>query len=128
MKTKLAVLTLLLLAVTGCADWERTTFQSLAAAQAVIHQAQTDYEARILPHNEASFRAITQAKALQTAAVEAMVAYENLKAAQGTAPALQAQQQVVTALLLQLPPLIGSLQALYSATQPATQPTPGGGM
>jgi hypothetical protein len=120
MKTKLAILTLLLLAVTGCSDWERVTFQSLAASQAVIKQAQVDYEARTIPRTPAAFAAINQAKTLQTNAVEAMVVYENIKASKGTVAALDAQQQVVGGIVNELPPLIASIQLLYTASKATT--------
>lgn len=120
MKKKLASLALVLLVLAGCSDWERTTFQTLSASQAVINQAQTDYEARTIPHTTATFNVINEAKAVQTTAVQSMVTYENVKAAKGTATALSAQQQIVATALTQLPPLIASIKALYSTTKTVT--------
>ena len=125
MKAKLASLALILLMVTGCTDWERTTFQSLAASQAVINEAQADYETGCtidvhpqgcIPHNATAYKAINEAKALQVTAVQSMESYETIKAAKGSKDALQAQEAIVAASLLQIAPLIASVKGLYTTT------------
>lgn len=122
---------LALATMTGCNDWERTTFQTLAASQATLDQAQIDYEARTIPKTATTYEAITKAKAVQTLAVQGFATYEKIKAAKGTASALSAQQAIVTASLAQLPTLIAAVQALYKtpspsakAIGPATPPVP----
>jgi len=120
---RIAVSALILFAVmfqTGCSSFERTTFQTLAASKAVIDQAQVDYEARTIPHTQAIFTVITQAKAVQATAVQGMVVYEEIKSANGSASALSLQQQVVIIALANLPPAIADVKALY------TLPTTGG--
>ncbi len=111
----LASLTLALIAAIGCTNWERQTFQALAASKATIDQAQVDYEAgTVLPHSTAAYNAINAAKAVQTTAVNQFLAYENLKATGAPQSALaNAQVQVATA-IAGLPPLITAIKALYS--------------
>lgn len=108
---KILALAVLALCVTGCTDFERSTFQTLSTSKAVIDTAQADYEARTLPHNTCSFTIINDAKAAQTTAVNAMVIYEEEKAAKAD---LTAQTAVVTSTLLQLPALIVQVKGLYS--------------
>jgi hypothetical protein len=101
--------------LTGCNTWERTTFQTLAASKAVIDQAQADYEGgKALPHSEAVYKAVNDAKAAQTAAVNAMVVYEQIKAT-GTSSAISAQQQIVISLIADIPALIAAIKGLYTA-------------
>jgi hypothetical protein len=109
-----AAITLVLFATVGCTNWERTTFQTLAASKATIDQAQVDYEAgTVIPHNLAAYQAINTAKQAQITAVNAMVVYEQLKATGATPTALNtAQVEVVTA-LSELPSLIVKIKALY---------------
>lgn len=107
----------LALCVVGCTDFERSSFQTLSASKAVIDQAQADYEARTLPHNTCSYTIINDAKAAQTTGVNAMVVYEEEKAAKTD---LTAQTAVVTSTLATLPALIVQVKALY------TNPTCGG--
>jgi hypothetical protein len=106
----------------GCSDWERSTYQTLSATHAVINQAQADYEARTIPRTAGAYAAINEAKAVQTAAVEAMATYESAKYAAAGKDALTAQQNAVTAILLQLPPLIAAIKNLYAPTQPTVKP------
>ena len=98
----------------GCNTWERTTFQTLSASKATIDQAQADYESGKIKQTAASFKAINDLKASQTAAVQAMVTYESIKAAKGSAIALDAQQQIVAAALAQIGPLIAAVKGLYT--------------
>lgn len=117
-------------ALTGCDDFERSTYRTLAASQAVVNQAQTDYEANTIAQTMASYTAINKAKAAQVVAVQAMAAYEQIKSASGTQSALQAQQAVVQNLVNQLPALVAAVKALYT-NSPATvapAPTPTGGL
>ena len=124
------VLPLALLLLTGCpANWEQQTQAGLAASQAVINQAQTDYEASAaqpagscaavtvacIPHTPASYTAINQAKQAQTLAVQAMETYEQLKASNAGATQLAAAQNDVATLLADIPPIITEVKALYSS-------------
>jgi hypothetical protein len=126
MKTKIFSAILLLCALTGCTDWERTTFQSLSASKTLIDTAQVDYESRTIPHTLAVKTSIEQAKAVQTAAVEGLLTYEKIKTAKGTQTALEAQQAIVVASITQLAPLITSIKAAYSSfgAQPTEPPMP----
>lgn len=101
----------------GCNTWERTTFQTLSASKAVIDQAQADYEAGTITKTAQAFALINSAKKAQTAAVDAMVAYETIKASGGTSSALSTQQQVVVAALAVIPQLIVEIKALYGTKQ-----------
>lgn len=107
----------------GCSNWERQTYQTLAATQATINQAQDDYEAGTLPHNELAFEAVNKAKDAQKLAVQAFAAYEQLKQAKGSQTAIDAQQQIVAQALGLLPGLIVDVKALYTPA-PAIVPKP----
>lgn len=98
----------------GCTNFERTTFQTLSTSKAVIDQAQTDYEARTLPHTQAVYAAINEAKSAQTTAVDSFLTYEQIKTAKGSQTALNTQQQIVVVALGRLPVLITDIKALYS--------------
>ena len=99
--------------ITGCNSFERTTFQALSTSKAVIDQAQTDYEARTLPHTEPVYKAINDAKDAQHTAVDALLTYEQVKTAKGTQTALQSQQQLVVIALGKLPVFIADIKAFY---------------
>ena len=123
MKRIIGLAALMLLAV-GCTSWETATYKTLAASQAVINQAQADYEVSAsapcpatgvacLPHSAAVYRTINTAKAAQTTAVNAFVAYEEAKAAGGTQANLAALQTDVTVALQALPTIIANIKSLY---------------
>jgi len=80
-----------------------------------VDQIAADYNAKKIPNSEAAYKAVTALRAAQTTAVDAMVEYETIKAAKGTASALAAQQQIVTNALAALPPLIAAAKALYTS-------------
>lgn len=101
----------LVLCLAGCTDFERTSFQTLSASKAVIDEAQADYESSKIPHNSCSYTVINDAKAIQTAAVNAMEVYEEQKAAGND---LTAQTAVVTTELLTLPAIVVQVKSLYS--------------
>jgi hypothetical protein len=95
----------------GCNDWERNTFNTLASSKAVIDGAQQDYEAKTIPQNGCSYKLINDAKAAQTAAVDGMVVYEQLKSQKGNT---QAQEATVTGELAALVPLVAQVQSLIA--------------
>lgn len=113
-KSAVLVLSVAALLTTGCNNFERTTFQTLAASQPVIDKAQDDYEARKIPKTQCAFAVINDAKAVQTSAVNGMIVYEQLKA---TDKDLTAQTAQVAAIIVTLPPLVVKVKALY--TNPA---------
>jgi len=113
-KTAVLLLSVSSLLATGCNGFERTTFQTLAASQPVIDQAQADYEARKIPKTQCAFAIINDAKAVQTSAVNGMIVYEQLKA---TDKDLTAQTAQVASIIVTLPPLVVKVKSLY--TNPA---------
>lgn len=108
---KLLAIAAIALMCTGCDSFERTTFKTLSASKAVIDQAQTDYESHALPHSACAYSLINNAKATQTAAVSAMVLYEEEKAAKAD---LASQTALVSSTIASLPPLIVKLKTLYT--------------
>lgn len=107
----------LALGLSGCTNWERATYQTLAASQATINKAQADYEAKVFPQTTAAYSAINTAKNAQTTAVNAFVAYEEAKTAGGTTASLAALQTDVTVALQNLPTIIADLKALYTGAK-----------
>jgi hypothetical protein len=114
-----------LMLIFGCTNWEQTTYKMLAASQAVINQAQADYEASAtapcaptatacLPHSTAVYNTVNKAKKLQTTAVDSMVTYEEAKAAGGTTASLTALEADVNVAIQQLPTIITDIKALYT--------------
>lgn len=99
------------LTFTGCDNFERTTFNVLSSSKAVIDDSQAKYEARTIPHNECVYSLINNAKAAQTVAVNAMVTYEQVKAA---GKDLSAQTAVVVADLASLAPLVVQVKTFVS--------------
>ncbi|MFL6427890.1 MAG: hypothetical protein ACJ71S_06570 [Acidobacteriaceae bacterium] len=102
---------LLALAITGCNSWERNTFNTLSASKAVLDTAQSDYESKTIAQTTCAYSIINDGKAAQTAAVNALLTYEGLKASKGS---LTAQEAVVTADLVALAPLVVQVQSLIS--------------
>lgn len=103
---------LLAFMVCGCSTWERNTFNTLASAQAVINTAKTDYQSGAIPQTQCAADVINKATAADTLAVNAMVVYEQEKAAGGS---LSAQQAIVEGELGSLAPIISSVAVLKSA-------------
>ena len=108
----------------GCTTWEQTTYKTLAASDAVINQAQADYEAsaatpcatgavNCLPHSAAVYNVVTKAKQIQVTAVNSMITYEEAKAVGGTTANLNGLEADVDVAIQQLPTLITDIQALY---------------
>ena len=111
--TALAVLTL----AVGCTNWEKTTYQTLAASQATINKAQTDYNAKVIPQTQAAHDVITKAAQAHNTVVTAMVAYEEAKASGGTTASLTALQTDVTTALAVLPVFIQDVKGLYQGVK-----------
>lgn len=105
------VATVLIPILSACNTWERTTFQTLSASKATIDAAQAQYEAKAIVQNGCTYSVINDGKAAQTAAVDAMVTYEQFKTTKGD---LAAQEAIVTADLVKLVPLVAQVQALIS--------------
>jgi hypothetical protein len=114
MKTvKLLLSAALVLCLTACTDFERTSFRTLSASKAVIDTAQADYEAHMIPHNACAYAIINDAKGVQIAGVDALLTYDNILKAKGD---VTAQTAVVTATLIQLAPVVLKVQSLISNT------------
>lgn len=112
MKKYIASALLSVCMLAGCTNWERATFQTLSASKATIDGAQASYEARTLPHTQCVNDIITKAKAAQTLTVDAMMTYETAKGSSTSTAA----QNVVTADLAQLVPILASIQTLGTGT------------
>jgi hypothetical protein len=110
-KRRVVVSLFLAISMTACSSWERTTFQTLSASKAVLDTAQADYTSRTIPQTHCAYDIINDGKAAQTAAVDAMVVYEQLKATKGS---LTAQEAIVTADLVALAPMVVQIQALIA--------------
>lgn len=116
-----------LITFTGCNNWERTTFQTLATAQATLNAAQTAYEQSAtapcpvpamqtcLPHTAAVYNTITKAKAADVLAVNSMVTFEEMKAASAGTTGLTAAEADVNVAVANLSTLIGDVKALGGA-------------
>lgn len=121
MKRYLPIFCIVLLAplfgivVLACSDFERNTFKTLSASKAILDTSQTDYETGVIPHNACAYALINNGKAAQTVAVNAMLAYEGVKAAKGD---LAATTAIVTADLIALAPIVVNVQSLIA--NPAT--------
>lgn len=111
-----ALISILMLGSTGCQSFERTTFQSLAASQSLVNGAYEAYEARTITRTQTAHDLVEKARAAQTAAVQAMVTYEQIKFAKGTQSALDAQAAIVATALQALPAIIADIKALLPAT------------
>lgn len=116
----ITLLSLLPLCAFSCSSWERQTFNTLATSKAVVDTAAADYENNgpkkdaskpSIPQTRCAYSIINDGRAAQTAAVNAMVVYEQLKAQKGNT---SAQEATVTADLVALAPLIADIQALVS--------------
>lgn len=105
---------MLLFLVAGCTSWERSTFQTLSAAKAVINQGKADYISGAIPVNKCSQAILNQATAADTLAVQGFDVYEQEKKAASSKTALAAQQAVVQGLLTDLAPLISDVALLKS--------------
>jgi hypothetical protein len=104
------------MAVTGCTSFERSTFEKLAASQAVVNAAQLDYEGGAIPKTQAAYVAITRAKAMAQIPEQAMVTYEGTK----DAATREKQQRIVASALPQLPAMIAAVEALDPNAAKAT--------
>lgn len=98
-------------ALTGCNDFERTSFQTLSASKAVIDTAQADYEAHKLPKTACTKALIESGKVAQTVAVNALMDYDKVLAAHGD-PALT--QAAVISDLASLAPMVAQVKTLYT--------------
>lgn len=98
----------------GCTDFERKTYQTLAASKAVIDQAQDDYESGKIAKTQAAYNAINHAKDAQAAAVQSFKEYETLKLVVKSGGNLPEKQQAVSDALAQLGPLVATVKQLYT--------------
>ena len=112
--TALSFATILLVGmVVGCpsSGFDRTTFDALATSNAVISQAQTDYESGALPHTTCVYNAINKAKAAQGVAETAFLAYYKVEEAKGD---VTATEGAVASDLAAIGPLVASIKVLYT--------------
>jgi len=101
------------LGLMGCDDFERKTFQTLSASQALIDQAQIDYETGSLPHTQASYEAINKAKETQIVAVRAFQQYEAAKLAANQNSDVTVQMATLNKALSSLGPMVASIKHIY---------------
>lgn len=94
------------LLLAGCTNWERDTFNSLAASKAVIDTAQKDYTSGTIKETACTYAVINKAKTVQIAAVNSMVVYETAKNSSTQAAATLAVSDIV--------PLIAEVKTLYA--------------
>jgi len=111
-KLRVAALIPLLLILVACSNWEQKTYQTLAASKAAIDTAAAQYNAGQLPQTTTVFNLITQARAAQKTAVDLMIQYEEMKAANDTSAQLQTQQQAVIAAVGQVATVIADIKSL----------------
>ena len=97
----------------GCpaTSFDRTTFDALATSNAVISQAQTDYESGALPHTTCVYNAINKAKDAQGVAETAFLAYYKVEEAHGDVTATEA---AVVSDVAAIGPLVASIKVLYT--------------
>ena len=128
--TVLCAIGLLALAV-GCQNWERTAFQALSASKATLDSAQAAYEVSAnkpcpapsamtpacIPHSQVAYKTITDAKVLDKAAVDAMITYEELKAANAQPDALTKAEADVEVALAALSTITGDVKGLYAVAK-----------
>ena len=130
--TVLAAAMLTLAFAVGCQNWERTTFQALSASKTTLDSAQAAYEVSAhtgtcptptatapacIPHTAAAYKTITDAKVLQKGAVDAMVVYEELKAANAAPDALTKAEADVEVALAALSTITGDVKSLYAVAK-----------
>jgi hypothetical protein len=113
----LSVAAALAFAAVGCDSFERTAFQTLSASKAVIDAAQSDYEPAPvgtgkLPHSKCVYDIINDAKAAQTAGVDALQTYDvAVNAKQDTTAFAASVTADLAAIALDVP----RIKALYAA-------------
>lgn len=127
----------LLLAVMGCGDWERRTFQTLATSDRVITQASQEYNAGRIPQVGVNYDLILQAQRVQYAAVQAFDSYWAVKLATQKALAagtldkttararLAAAQSAVLQALVELPAVVAAVKRIKATTAGSGPPTTG---
>jgi hypothetical protein len=128
---RIVVLAVLALAVCGCTNWEKTTYQALATALDALNNAQTAYEVsaatgncaaaiaqtpavQCIPHTTAAYKSITDGKVIWKTAADGMVTYETLKAKNAGPDALSKAQNEVAAALGQVGTIVADVKALYA--------------
>jgi hypothetical protein len=106
------ILALTVGAIVGCADWERTAYQSLYTSKKVLDKAASMYRTGEIPQTEKSYQAISKLNDAQAVAVRALLVYENLRLAGADKNALFKAQTDVLNAVAQLPPLLASVKLL----------------
>lgn len=111
---------ILLICCTGCSKFEKTSFQTLSASQAVVDTAQADYiQGTKIKQTPQSYAVINKAKQVQDTAVDGLLAYHDLSVAAVKNPSAIANAQgVVVAALAELPQVIIDVKALYNSAPP----------
>lgn len=125
----MALLLIPALSAWSCSGWERNAFQTLASAKATIDGAHAAYEVSAslpggscasvpasttcIQHTAAAQAVITKAVQADTLAVQVMEQYEQDKATNAGATAMQAAQNDVTNALASLSTIVTEVKALY---------------
>lgn len=97
--------------LTGCPNFDRDTFNTLAVSNSVLETAQVDYETGKLPHNTCVYTLINKGKTAQGVAESAFLDYYNTEKAKGDTT--QLQSAVVTDLSA-IAPIVASIKSIYS--------------
>lgn len=108
---RLLALPLVLIALAGCDDFERSSFKTLSASKVVVDTAQSDYESGAIPKNNCSYSLINSAKGIQIAAVNALAVYDAEKKAGKN---VATQTTLITTELIQLAPVVVKIESLIA--------------
>lgn len=73
------VMAIVISAVSACSDWERTTFKTLSADQAIITAAINDYNAGTIPQTVTNYQLLVRAKQGHNLAITAFKAYKDVQ-------------------------------------------------
>ncbi len=103
----------------ACSSWERQTYQTLAAARAVINQAVRGYQSGAIPRTPAAYGVIHRARLADEAAVQAFETYAELRLGSQNSNQIAAAQAMVKTLMRQLPAIMAPLDLLL---RPAASP------
>jgi hypothetical protein len=116
------ILAFTVVAIVGCADWERSAYQSLYTSKKVLDKASLSYRTGFIvddkgaktpfPQTEKSYQAISKLNDAQAVGARALLVYENLRLAGADKDTLFKAQSDVLSAIAQLPPLLADVKNL----------------